>query len=116
MPPRRPTRSTSRVAAAFERDRYYISLPLLDANGLLMQLGAMLVAGAQAIVRKRFSAFNWLQDIRKSGTTVTNFLGATAGYVISQPQTPFDPQHTLRAVLMRRGYLHGKEACEHVSA
>jgi crotonobetaine/carnitine-CoA ligase len=37
-------------------DRYYIVLPLFHANGLLMQLGAALIAGIPAVVRARFSA------------------------------------------------------------
>ncbi len=81
------------------RDRYYICLPLFHANGLFMQLGATLLAGIPAFVRRRFSASNWLADVRERRATVTNMLGAVAGFVLSQPPTPQDRDHALRAVL-----------------
>ena len=81
------------------QDRYYICLPLFHANGLFMQLGATLLAGIPAFVRRRFSASNWLADIREHGATVTNLLGATAGFVLGQPATAQDRVHALRAVL-----------------
>lgn len=81
------------------QDRYYICLPLFHANGLFMQLGATLLAGIPAFVRRRFSASNWLTDIREHGLTVTNLLGATAGFILNQPATAQDCQHALRAVL-----------------
>lgn len=81
------------------QDRYYVCLPLFHANGLFMQLGATLLAGIPAFVRRRFSASNWLSDVRERGVTVTNLLGATAGFIIGQPATAQDRQHGLRAVL-----------------
>lgn len=82
-----------------ENDRYYISLPLFHANGLLMQLGATLLAGIPAVIRPRFSASGWLSDIRSHRCTLTNFLGATAAFVIAQPASEMDGAHALRAVL-----------------
>ena len=82
-----------------EQDRYYVCLPLFHANGLFMQIGATLLAGIPAFVRRRFSASSWLTDIREHGTTVTNLLGATAGFILHQPPGPHDRDHHLRAVL-----------------
>ncbi|MES2529405.1 MAG: AMP-binding protein [Pseudomonadota bacterium] len=79
-------------------DRYYITLPLFHANGLLMQLGATLLAGIPAIVRSRFSASAWLGDVRKHEATVTNLLGSTAAFVLAQPAGENDARHRLRAV------------------
>jgi crotonobetaine/carnitine-CoA ligase len=81
-----------------EDDRYYVVLPLFHANGLLMQLGATLIAGCTAIVRARFSASAWLEDIRIHGATVTNCLGALAAFVVAQPPSPRDRDHRLRVV------------------
>lgn len=80
-------------------DRYYIVLPLFHANGLLMQLGATLIVGMQAVVRHRFSASSWLSDIRRHGATVTNTLGVLGAFIIAQPPTPEDSQHSLRAIM-----------------
>lgn len=80
-------------------DRYYIVLPLFHANGLLMQLGAALIAGIPAVVRPRFSASAWLHDVRKHGVTVTNALGAVAPFILNQPPNDEDRDHALRAIM-----------------
>jgi crotonobetaine/carnitine-CoA ligase len=80
-------------------DRYYVALPLSHANGLLMQIGAVLIAGAHATVRAKFSASAWLTDIRASGATVTHSLGAISAFVIGQPLTPHDRAHDLRLLM-----------------
>ncbi len=80
-------------------DRYYIVLPLFHANGLLMQLGATLITGIPAVIRARFSASAWLDDVRRHRATVTNTLGAVAAFILTQPPTPVDRDQQLRAIL-----------------
>ena len=79
-------------------DRYYIVLPLFHANGLLMQLGATLIAGGSAVLRERFSASAWLQDVRRFDVTVTNMLGVVAAFVVATPASPSDRNHRLRVI------------------
>ncbi|MDB5716021.1 MAG: hypothetical protein JWO15_3418 [Sphingomonadales bacterium] len=79
-------------------DHYYVCLPLSHANGLLMQLGAVMITGSQATLRGRFSASAWLQDIRDCGATVTHSLGAISAFVIAQPPTDRDRDHSLRVI------------------
>jgi len=74
---------------------FYISLPLFHANGLFMQLLACFITGAKAIIRRRFSASNWLNDIRKYNVTHTNMLGAIAAFVVAQAPSKFDKDHKL---------------------
>ena len=88
-----------RAAALADDDRYYIVLPLFHANGLLMQLGATLLAGIPAILRPRFSASAWIGDIRAHGATVTSLLGVLVSFVVGQEPAPGDRDHRLRAVL-----------------
>lgn len=76
-------------------DRYYINLPLIHANGLLMQLCPTILAGIPAIVRNRFSASSWLPDLRKYQPTVTNVMGSIAAFIQSVPLTPNDRDHKL---------------------
>lgn len=80
-------------------DIYYITLPLFHANGLLMQLGATILMGIPAVIRSRFSASAWLNDIRDHKVTVTNLLGSMAAFVLAQPQGAGDRDHLLRASL-----------------
>ncbi len=79
-------------------DRFYICLPLFHANALYMQLFAALVSGGSAVLRERFSASAWLDDIRRHRCTVTNSLGAVTAFVAAQPPRPDDRDHSLRLV------------------
>jgi carnitine-CoA ligase len=79
-------------------DRWYIVLPIFHVNGLLMQLAATLLAGIPAVVRLRFSASQWLQDIREHGATLTNCLGALASFIAATAARDDDRQHRLRLV------------------
>ncbi|GGC63198.1 AMP-binding protein [Chelatococcus reniformis] len=82
-----------------EADTYYIVLPLFHANGLFMQLYACLIAGATAVVRRRFSAAGWLNDVQRYGATITNALGVVSAFVVDTPPRPDDRDHKLRLVL-----------------
>lgn len=91
---------TLKAAQLTEQDCYYICLPLFHANALLMQLGATLLAGIRAHLQRRFSASRWLADIRESGATATNLLGATASFIFAQPPTAQDREHRLRVMVL----------------
>jgi len=79
-------------------DCFYICLPLFHANGLFMQLLACLMCGCRAVVRQKFSASNWLSDIRNYSATHTNTLGAVAAFITAQEPTPNDKDHALRVI------------------
>ncbi len=81
-----------------EDDTFYVVLPLFHANGLYMQLFATMIAGASAVLRGRFSASAWLDDIRRHGCTITNSLGAVTAFVVAQPPRPDDGEHSLRVI------------------
>ena len=80
-------------------DHYYVCLPLSHANGLLMQVGAVLIAGATATLRERFSAAGWLSDLISSDATLTNSLGAISAFVQAQPPSARDRAHRLRLLI-----------------
>jgi crotonobetaine/carnitine-CoA ligase len=80
-------------------DRYYINLPLIHANGLLMQLCPTILAGIPAVVRTRFSASSWLLDLRKYQPTVTNVMGSIAAFIQSVPPTAYDRDHKLVKII-----------------
>lgn len=81
------------------RDTYYVVLPLFHANGLFIQVYACLIAGAKAVVRRRFSPSAWLQDVRRHGATITNTLGILSSFVFEQPAQPDDRDHRLRLLM-----------------
>ncbi len=79
-------------------DRFYICLPLFHANGLFMQLGATLIAGAGAALRERFSASAWIKDVQCFEATASNLLGAVTAFILAQPPGPGDRDNKLRVV------------------
>lgn len=79
-------------------DCFYICLPLFHANGLFMQLLACLLCGCRAVIRRKFSASNWLSDIQKSAATHTNTLGAVAAFIAAQPPAENEKSHQLRVI------------------
>jgi crotonobetaine/carnitine-CoA ligase len=80
-------------------DVYYICMPLFHANGLLMQVLAVLLAGARAYIVERFSPSRWLDDLRLSGATVTNALGVMPEFIFRQPPGPRDREHNCRRMM-----------------
>lgn len=79
-------------------DRHYQVLPLYHVNGLLIQVYGCLIAGATVILRRRFSATEWLNDIIEHEATITVVVGAIIPFLFGQPESPRDRQHKLRLI------------------
>ncbi|MEM7206271.1 MAG: AMP-binding protein [Pseudomonadota bacterium] len=79
-------------------DVFYIVLPMFHANALFMQLFATMIAGSRAVIRRKFSASEWLNDVREHGVTATNSLGVVAAFVLNQAPTDHDQDHSLRVM------------------
>lgn len=82
-----------------ENDVYYVTLPLFHVNGLFMQVYATLIAGGKVILRERFSASAWLDDIIGHGVTLTGVVGAIISFIFAQPATGKDRAHRLRLIM-----------------
>jgi crotonobetaine/carnitine-CoA ligase len=57
-----------------------------------------IVAGGRAVVRPKFSASRWIDHVRDSGVTVTNFVGVMMDFAWKQPPRPDDSNNQLRCV------------------
>jgi len=83
-----------------DRNGTYISeLPLFHINAHMTVYGCLIV-GAKARMEERFSASRWLDRIRASGATHSSMLGVMVDFVLRQPPTDHDEDHTLRSVWM----------------
>jgi crotonobetaine/carnitine-CoA ligase len=80
-------------------DVYYCCMPLFHANALFMQVYSSLIAGCTLVLARSFSASRWLDDIRRSGATVTNTLGVMTEFIYRQPPRPDDRDHRLRVIV-----------------
>ena len=63
-----------------------------------MQLLACIINRTKAVIREKFSASNWLNDIINYKITHTNMLGAVAAFVVAQSPTKFDKSHKLKVI------------------
>ena len=79
-------------------DRYYITMPIFHCNGFLMQLYGCLIKGATAVIRDKFSASNWMKDIRQYDITHTNLLGVMSEFIDRQPCSDKDKDHKLKVI------------------
>ncbi|WP_319458307.1 AMP-binding protein [Mycobacterium sp. RTGN4] len=77
----------------------YCPLTLAHGNALNSCLLPALANGCRLVLRDRFSAGAWLDDVRSNGVTFTTTVGRALGYLLATPPTNHDRDHQLRAVL-----------------
>jgi fatty-acyl-CoA synthase len=80
-------------------DRLYCCLPLHHASGLLLGLGVCLVAGVPIILRERFSARGFFDDVRRYRATVALYIGELGRALLAQPPQALDREHSLRLLV-----------------
>jgi crotonobetaine/carnitine-CoA ligase len=90
---------TANLTRLTDDDAYFVATPLYHGNAPIMQVYPSLVAGARAVLWPRFSASEWVAQVRRVGATVTNLLGVMMDFIFRQPPRPDDSQHRLRLVL-----------------
>ncbi len=87
--------SLTRLTAA---DTYLTTTPLFHGNAQFMAAYPALIAGAALVIRSKFSASRWIDQVRADGVTVTNFIGVMMDFVWKQPCRDDDADNPLRAV------------------
>ncbi len=81
-----------------EDDVYLTTTPLFHGNATFMAVYPAIVAGGRAVVRSKFSASRWIDHVRDSGVTVTNFVGVMMDFAWKQPPRADDRNNRLRCV------------------
>jgi crotonobetaine/carnitine-CoA ligase len=79
-------------------DAYMVTTPLFHGNAQWLAAYPALVAGARFVLRRKFSASRWVDWVRQSHVTVTNFLGVMMDFVWKQPERPDDADNPLRCI------------------
>lgn len=79
-------------------DAWMAVTPLFHGNAQFMAAYPTLVAGARFVVRSRFSASRWVDWLRESQVTVTNFIGVMMDFIWKQDPRPDDADNPLRCV------------------
>jgi len=84
-------------------DICYVSMPLFHSNAVLVGWSVSLACQGSMVLRRKFSASQFLPDIRRYGVTYANYVGKPLSYVLATPELPDDADNPLRAVYGNEG-------------
>ncbi len=77
-------------------DRIYDCLPMYHTVGGVVATGALLVNGGSVVIRERFSAHNFWDDVVRSECTLFQYIGELCRYLVHSPPNPNETRHRLR--------------------
>jgi fatty-acyl-CoA synthase len=77
-------------------DRMYDCLPLYHSIGGVVATGALLVNGGSVLIRDKFSAKNFWDDVCDWDCTLFQYIGELCRYLTSAPPHPREREHRLR--------------------
>jgi fatty-acyl-CoA synthase len=78
-------------------DVCYCPMPLFHGNALMALWGPAVMVGAAIAVRPRFSASEFMPDVRRFGATKFSYVGKAIAYILATPEQPDDGENTLRS-------------------
>jgi fatty-acyl-CoA synthase len=77
-------------------DRMYNCLPMYHSIGGVAAIGSMLVNGGSVVLRERFSASRFWDDVVESKCTMFQYIGELCRYLVNAPENPRQRAHRLR--------------------
>ncbi len=77
-------------------DRMYDCLPLYHTAGGVVATGALLVNGGSVVIRDKFSAREFWDDIVRWDCTCFQYIGELCRYLVNSPPSPKERAHHLR--------------------
>jgi fatty-acyl-CoA synthase len=77
-------------------DRMYDCLPLYHSIGGIVATGSVLVHGGSVLIRDKFSAQHFWDDIVDGGCTLFQYIGELCRYLVNAPENPRQRGHRLR--------------------
>jgi fatty-acyl-CoA synthase len=80
-------------------DVLYCPMPLFHGNALASNFVPALATGATIALRRKFSASEFLPDLRRFRATYFNMVGRALSYVLATPPAPDDRDHCVKFAL-----------------
>jgi fatty-acyl-CoA synthase len=77
-------------------DRLYDCLPMYHSTGGVVAIGALLVRGGSVLIRTRFSASRFWDDVADGDCTIVQYIGELCRYLLRSPPHPREALHRLR--------------------
>ncbi|MGE5695092.1 MAG: long-chain-fatty-acid--CoA ligase FadD17 [Candidatus Sericytochromatia bacterium] len=84
-------------------DVCYVSMPLFHSNAVLVGWSVALACRGSMVLRRKFSASQFIPDVRRYGATYANYVGKPLSYVLATPERPDDADNPLKAVYGNEG-------------
>ncbi|MEZ0123739.1 MAG: long-chain-acyl-CoA synthetase [Candidatus Reddybacter sp.] len=81
------------------KDRIYLCLPMYHGTGLLLGAGTAFCTGTCVVLKRKFSASSFLDDIREYGVTHFIYVGELCRYLLSVPENKGDADSPLITVM-----------------
>jgi len=89
-------RAFAGATAAKASDKIYCALPLYHSTGGLCGVGAALLNGGTLVLRRKFSASHFWDDIVDQECTMFVYIGELCRYIANQPPHPKEKAHRLK--------------------
>jgi fatty-acyl-CoA synthase len=77
-------------------DRMYDCLPMHHTSGGVCAIGAMLAVGGTVVIREKFSAREFWDDVVRHRCTLFMYIGELCRYLVNSPPHPLERAHRLR--------------------
>lgn len=77
-------------------DTCYLSMPLFHSNAIMAGWAPAVAAGASIALRRKFSASQFIPDVRRFGATYANYVGKPLSYILATPEHPDDADNPLK--------------------
>jgi fatty-acyl-CoA synthase len=84
------------MMATQSTDRMYNCLPMYHSVGGVVALGAILVNGGSVVLRRRFSASRFWDDVAEYDCTVFQYVGELCRYLVNSPPQRRETEHRIR--------------------
>jgi fatty-acyl-CoA synthase len=89
-------RAFAGATGATAEDRVYVTLPLYHATGGLCGMGAALLNGGSVVLKRKFSASQFWEDVQAEACTMFVYIGELCRYLVNQPPQPLETAHKLK--------------------
>ncbi len=84
-------------------DTCYLSMPLFHSNAVMAGWAVAVAAGCSIALRRKFSASQFLADVRRYGATYANYVGKPLSYILATPPRDDDADNPLRILQGNEG-------------
>jgi fatty-acyl-CoA synthase len=91
------------MTGATRDDVVYCAMPLFHANAQILALGMSLAVPCGLVLARRFSKSRFIDDVRRYGCTLFNYVGSPLAYLMDTPVRPDDGESPLRLAYGNEG-------------